>query len=254
MMASGCVAVIGAVAILAGRALTVQPARFVAARERDAGRQGGLTAFGGWFRRRAGRRPDPHQDRYVGRTVAVLAVIAIVMPLVVPLAATVAVVVSIISQRRRRNTVQYAIGNELPEVVDLYAVGVRAGLGSDATVGVIADQLHGPVTDELVEAVTLHRLGRAWSDVLAVVIANLGSSSRPFIEAFEAYETQGVAIGEALGEISSALRDDQRRQAETAARRLPVQMLLPLIMCVLPAFLILTVAPIIVDAFSSLSQ
>lgn len=254
MTAFGCVAVIGAVAILVARSMFVQPLRFVAENEHSMARFGGFTALGAWFRRRTSRPPDPQQDRLVGRFVVILAVTAIVLPLAVPVALLVAVVASIGSRRRRLARRQRAIVAELPELVDLYAVGVQAGLGSAAAVDVIAGQLDGPVVQELLEAVTLQRLGRAWSDVLPVVTHNLGPSSRPFIDAIEAYETQGVAIGEALREISGALRDDQRRLAETAARRLPVQMLLPLIVCVLPAFLVLTVAPIIVDAFSSLSQ
>jgi len=48
------------------------------------------------------------------------------------------------------------------------------------------------------------------------------------------------------------VRRDRRRKAEEAARRIPVKLLFPLVGCTLPAFALLTVAPLIAGAVRSL--
>ena len=63
----------------------------------------------------------------------------------------------------------------------------------------------------------------------------------------------GAAVADALLELSMSLRDESRRRAETQARRLPVRMLLPLLVCVLPGFLSLTVAPVIIESLRGVS-
>jgi hypothetical protein len=52
----------------------------------------------------------------------------------------------------------------------------------------------------------------------------------------------------ALGEV----RADRRRRAEEAARKVPVKLLFPLVTCTLPAFGLLTVAPLVASAVRSL--
>lgn len=250
------IAAAGVVA-LSALSMLVQPLRPVAATDISAAeaKRGQLSrALGARVRSRAGRSPDPDQDLLVGRLVVGLVVVAAVLPIALPLAALGALAASVMGQRRCRARLASAVARELPGFVDLYAVGVHAGLGSGAIIDVIARRVGGVVATELSEAVTLQRLGRPWSELLPAVIARLGAGSRPFLEAIEAYETSGVAIAESLLEIGQSLRDDQRRTAEAAARRLPVQMLFPLIVCVLPAFLLLTVAPIVVEAFGTLGH
>lgn len=265
------ISVVGAVVVLGVRSVLVQPLRPVVSPDHgepgstqgiavgggrdDKALSGGLCAgFGALIRRRAGREPDPDQDRLVGRLVAAAVVVAAVVPIALPLVALGALAAAVIGQRRRRARRARAVADELPGFVDLYAVGVQAGLGSAAVIDVIVHRVGGVVAAELRTVATAHRLGRSWSELLPGLIDRLGPVSRPFLEAIEAYESSGVAITESLVEIGRSLRDDQRRQAEAGARRLPVQMLFPLIVCVLPAFLLLTVAPIVVEAFGTLRQ
>ena len=46
----------------------------------------------------------------------------------------------------------------------------------------------------------------------------------------------------------------RRRRAEEAARRLPVQLLFPLVLCVLPAFVLLAVVPLLLAAVPQLPR
>ena len=46
----------------------------------------------------------------------------------------------------------------------------------------------------------------------------------------------------------------RRREAEERARRLPVQLLFPLVVCVLPAFGLLAVVPLLAGSLPALSD
>jgi tight adherence protein C len=52
--------------------------------------------------------------------------------------------------------------------------------------------------------------------------------------------------------LAAEVRAERRRRAEAAARRVPVKLLFPLVLCVLPAFGLLTVVPLLAGAATSL--
>ncbi len=57
-----------------------------------------------------------------------------------------------------------------------------------------------------------------------------------------------------LERLSVEARMVRRRRAEEAARRLPVQLLFPLVLCVLPAFVLLAVVPLLLAAVPQLPR
>jgi tight adherence protein C len=67
-----------------------------------------------------------------------------------------------------------------------------------------------------------------------------------------ASERYGAPLADALVTLAADARADRRRRAEEAARRVPVQLLFPLVLCVLPAFVLLTLAPLLAGALGSL--
>jgi pilus assembly protein TadC len=56
-----------------------------------------------------------------------------------------------------------------------------------------------------------------------------------------------------LERVAEQARDVRRRHAEESARRVPVQLLFPLVACVLPAFVLLTVVPLLAGTLRSLA-
>ncbi len=83
--------------------------------------------------------------------------------------------------------------------------------------------------------------------------AGLGEAVRPLAAALVAAERYGTALGPSLDRVAIDARSIRRRQAEEAARRLPVQMLFPLVACILPAFGLLTVVPLLAASLPRLS-
>jgi tight adherence protein C len=62
----------------------------------------------------------------------------------------------------------------------------------------------------------------------------------------------GTSPRAALRGIATELRAERRARAEELARRAPVKMLFPLVLLILPAFLLLTVGPVLLATIRSL--
>ena len=80
----------------------------------------------------------------------------------------------------------------------------------------------------------------------------LGEAVRRFVAALVSCDRYGAPLGATLDRLAIDVRTASRQRAEAAARRLPVRLLFPLVTCILPAFALLTVAPLIAGSFQGL--
>src|SRR5659263_742093 len=80
--------------------------------------------------------------------------------------------------------------------------------------------------------------------------AGVADDLRPIAECLEAAWVQGAAPGPALRARAGVIRRDRRRSAREAAGRLGVHLVLPLGLCLLPAFVLLGLVPVLVSLAS----
>lgn len=195
--------------------------------------------------------PDARARRLLPALGAALAAL-VVLPPVAPLVLVGGWAVPVAGERRRaRNRVE-ALRRSLPEVIDLLALAVGAGLTVPQAVAAVGARHDGPVGAALARAAEETARGRRCGDALDGVAAALGAAARPLLAALAASDRYGAPLGEALARLAADARADHRRRAEEAARRVPVKLLFPLVLCVLPAFALLTVAPLLAGALGSL--
>lgn len=189
-----------------------------------------------------------------GRSLAVAAVVLLVLPPVAPVAGAAVWVAPAVSRRRARRRHEAAVVRDLPEVVDLFLLAVGAGLTVPLAVEAVARRHTGPIARELRRAGDEAALGRRLADALDDLPTRPGGGEavRPLTAALVASERYGAPLADRLARLAHDVRADRRRRAEEAARRVPVQLLFPLVCCVLPAFALLTVAPLVAGALSSL--
>jgi tight adherence protein C len=116
----------------------------------------------------------------------------------------------------------------------------------------VAARVDGPLGDELRHVVAEVRRGRRLADALDALPARAGEATRPVVAALVASERYGAPVIAGLERLAADVRADNRRRAEAAARRVPVKLLFPLVVCILPAFGLLTVAPLIASALRAL--
>jgi Flp pilus assembly protein TadB len=212
-----------------------------------------VTAFGRWLRHRTGRPPSPEADRRVGwATLAALAFAPWAPPLaVVPVAW--AVLAPTLAARRSRRALEAAVADQLPDVVDLLALTTSAGLPTAAALCVIGRRPGGPLGAALDRAAAHIERGGTVANALALVVDSAGALTRPLVDALAAHDRYGTPLAPALERVAIESRLHRRRQAEEAARRLPVTLLFPLVLTTLPAFALLTVVPLLAGSFGSLS-
>ena len=141
---------------------------------------------------------------------------------------------------------------EMPEVVDLLVLAVGAGLTVPLALDAVARRGTGALPRELERALVASRQGHRLADALDELPARCGESVRPLTAALVAAERYGAPLVEGLERLAAEVRSARRRRADEAARKVSVKLLFPLVLCILPAFALLTVAPLIASALRSL--
>ena len=146
--------------------------------------------------------------------------------------------------RRARRASQRLLA-ELPVAVDLAAVAVGAGYTAFGTVGVIA-RWAAPAIAAVFAAVDR---ATAVGEPFDAALRDAGAATpavRPLTDVLRTSGRLGAPMAASLARLSQEVRADARRRAEARARTVPVRLLFPLVFCVLPAFALLTVVPVLV--------
>ncbi len=135
----------------------------------------------------------------------------------------------------------------LPDVLDLLVVCVEAGLGLDAGLRRITEELqdtHRVLCDELSLCNMQIQMGRVRRDVLHDLGVRTGvddvkSLAAMLIQA----ERFGSSIAQALRVQSESMRVKRRQLAEEKAQKTAVQMLFPMVLFIFPGIFVVLVGP-----------
>jgi tight adherence protein C len=211
-----------------------------------------LRVIGRVIRSRLGRRDDPAADARLGRAVLTAVLVLPVVPLLAPAAGAATWAFGAWRGRQRRRAEADLVRRGLPEVVDLFVVGIGAGLNVPLALRSIGPLCPTPFADALRSTVTQTEMGMRTADALEALPQRLGEPVRPLSSALIASERYGVPLTASLERLADEVRRDRRRHAEAAARRVPVKLLFPLVFCSLPALALLSVAPLIAGALRAL--
>jgi hypothetical protein len=141
----------------------------------------------------------------------------------------------------------------LPDLIDRFAVAASAGLPPSAALLAVARQAPEPLAGPLGRAAAQLRSGMPFDRCLDQLGDSLGPGSFGLIGALRDAASRGVPLASQLEAVGHEARDVRRRQVQVRARRLPVALLFPLVLCTLPAAVLVTVVPIVAVALRSLS-
>lgn len=196
--------------------------------------------------------PDPARARWVGLVAVAGVTTGALVPVLLPAVVFGAWAWPRLQARRqeRRRLVRIEAG--LPEAVDLLVLAVGAGATVSHAVAAAGRRGTGPLAAELRRITEeVHRGGRV-ADALDELPARAGEVVRPLAAALASCERYGAPLGPALERLGDDVRRQRQRRAEEAARKVPVLLLFPLVLCILPAFALLTVAPLVAGALRTL--
>ncbi len=155
--------------------------------------------------------------------------------------------------RRARRRAQAARDRALPELVDLFVLAAAAGHPIHRCVQLVARRAPPAVRAPLATACVRVDRGASLADALHRAGGELGGLGQVLTDALVAALETGAPLVATLAGLAQAARDQRRRQAEEAARRLPVTLLVPLVCCILPAFGLLAVVPLLAASLAGLS-
>lgn len=195
---------------------------------------------------------DPAIDRWFGRGVVICFVLLAVVPVIGGLALVAVIARPIFMRRAQMRAEHDAIIAQLPELADLYGIALRSGHNVATATAEVVRWGRGSVIDGLDHCLEQNAQGHPLSDALEDLPGRLGESVRPLVRVLVASDRDGASIVGPLSQLAADFRLRRRRAAEITARRIPIAMLFPLVVCILPAFMLLTVVPTLIDALSSL--
>ena len=130
---------------------------------------------------------------------------------------------------------------------------IGAGLSLHEGIAVVAERGPPSWRPAFAASVAAQRSGRSLADSFDVLPAVAGDVARPLSDALASAQRYGHPLGPVLERLAADGRALRRRNAEVSARQLPVRLSFPLVCCTLPSFLLLTIAPLIAGALSSIS-
>jgi tight adherence protein C len=175
------------------------------------------------------------------------------LPLFVPVAVGLVVLWHRISASRMRMRYLRSVDAEVPQLLDLLAAGSSAGLAAPLALARATGGLQGPLGAEIGSMTRAVELGARWRDELRALTDRLDLPDlRRAVAVLTRTETLGASLEEATAELAASVRQSRRAAVMERARAAPVKMLFPLVFLVLPAFLLLTVVPVLLTTVQSI--
>lgn len=156
--------------------------------------------------------------------------------------------------RRREGAARIAAACErqMPEMLDVLALGLSAGLSFDASLALYCSRSSCELSGELLVAMHSWQMGLASKrDALSELAARVDAPSLgKFVGAVREALAFGAPLAATLERQADAIRQDQRASAERRIEEVPVRMLIPLGTLVVPAMLLAILGPLLAAALS----
>jgi tight adherence protein C len=240
--------VLAAVAVV----VAVSGAAFAA----EASALNGLVAPTRTYRRTLRTRISPAAIRLGSAAVGLLIGLALPRPgmFLAPLLGVVGLRFPAVIEHRAKRRRRAAMDAQIPQLLDLLAAASSAGLSGHLALRRSVVALGDPLAAELAGALDAVDLGARWRDELAGVAERLELPDlRRTVAALSRTETLGASLADSTAELAASVRAARRAAVTERARTAPVKMLFPLVFLVLPAFLLLTVVPVLLSTMQSIS-
>lgn len=154
--------------------------------------------------------------------------------------------------RARVRAMSEEIERTLPDAIDLLRLATHSGLSVHQLVQGVLPSLPAPIVPAFMEVQRRVDCGVRLGDALDALEV-LGEVAHPLLAVVRSTAFDGTPLLPALERVAADSRMIRRRRAEQLARRLPVQLLFPLVLCVLPAFALLAIVPLIAASLGALS-
>lgn len=138
----------------------------------------------------------------------------------------------------------------VPDAADLVVACIRAGYTPHEALRLLLE--HCPPCLERDLLLVTGRIDAG--DRLIDALRDSAPDLRPLFDILSAGDRLGVPLEQLLFQLSVDARATRRRADEETARRLPVRLSLPLVLCTLPSFVLLIIVPVIIGALEQIQS
>jgi tight adherence protein C len=147
---------------------------------------------------------------------------------------------------------QDQIRKQLPDALDLLTVSVEAGLSFDAALMQVAGVMPGALSREIARVLQEMQMGVRRADAMRALgqrtrVIELRTVAIAVVQATDL----GIPIAGVLREQAAQMRLRRRQRAEEQARKVPVKIVVPLILCILPSLFIVVIGPGVLNIMHS---
>jgi tight adherence protein C len=150
----------------------------------------------------------------------------------------------VMQTRKRRESIDY----ELPELIDFLIVAIEAGVSLSGALRISANQLHGPLGEEMRLALQEHNMGLSTSQTLENLLVRADTEGmRMFVRSIIQGETLGISIGQVMRNLALEMRKRRKAAAEERAQKAPIKMVFPLVLLIFPAMFAVLILPALIN-------
>ena len=154
----------------------------------------------------------------------------------------------------QRLTVSAArVDSDVPDFVDVVSVYLRSGQPPALAFLQASDTAPGTIGVAARAVAERVHNGERFMDVLTSLRSPFGLHAQPMIDALIDTERDGLAPSELFDRLATDAHTQRRRDADMRIRALPVRLTLPLVGCILPAYVLLAVVPLLASQLSSVN-
>jgi len=136
--------------------------------------------------------------------------------------------------------------------VSLLAMAVSSGSTIEEGVALLAARIDGPPGSPWRTVVARLRQGADLHSALSAPAEGCSPEVRRIFRTLNRAASDGGALADQLRSLAADLHARRINNIEASAQRLSITLLFPLVLCVLPAFALLTLAPLVMGIFDGL--
>jgi len=150
------------------------------------------------------------------------------------------------------------IFHNMPDVLDLLAIIVEAGLGLDSALRKVSEEhilSKTPLSMEIRQIVSEIGVGLPRVEALRNLYNRTGLDDiKALTDILIQSEKFGTSVSQALKGFSQSLRTKRRQLAEEEAAKTTIKLVFPLVLCIFPAVFIVLLGPAVISIYRSFSM